>query len=229
MPRTFPFLFILASLALAAGTLVGQPKIQLNRTKIDLGTIYQGETKTIHLVVGNSGNKPLMISRIETSCGCTSAKKSVPTLAPGSLDTIEVSFNPNGFDGKIIKTVTIQSNDPSKPYVDATITGTVTMELEVVPKMSLLNFGTSRVGIPSTASFVFKNISPETITFRGVSSADTSIRAQIGFRTVNPSDTITIAFSFTPRSNFLSDTYFYLETTSPRQPKVPFRFMYVGK
>ncbi|MBI2427566.1 MAG: DUF1573 domain-containing protein [Ignavibacteriales bacterium] len=222
--RSFP-----ASLILLIGVVTAQPKIQLNSTKIDLGTIYHGDVKKVNLVVSNAGDKPLTISRIETSCGCTSAKKSVPTLAPGESDTIEISYNSTGFEGKITKAVTIQSNDPAKMYVDATITGIVTTELAVVPKMSLLNFGSSKVGVPSTASFVFRNTSPETITLRGVTSADTSVRAQIGFRTINPSDTITISFTFTPRSNSLSDTYFYLETTSPRQPKVPFRFMYVGK
>ncbi len=229
MIRALSLFSMLASLVLGVSVLAAQPKIQLNSPTIDLGTIYQGEIKKIHLVVSNTGNQPLTISRIETSCGCTSAKKSVPTLLPGASDTIDVSYNSTGFDGKIRKTVTIQSNDPAAMYIDATITGTVTTELEVVPKMSLLNFGASNVGVLSTASFVFKNTSPETITFRGVTSTDTSIHAQIGFRAVNPSDTITIPFVFTPYSKSITDTYFYFETTSPRQPKIPFRFMYVGK
>lgn len=229
MTRTLLSLGMLASLILGTGMLAAQPKIRLNSTKFDLGTIYRGEIKKINLVVSNAGNKPLTISRIETSCGCTSAKNSVPTLAPGAVDTIEVSYNSAGFDGKITKTVTIQSNDPAAMYVDATITGTVTTELDVVPKIPILNFGSSNVGVPSTASFVFKNTSPETITLRGVTSTDTSIRAKIGLRTVNPSDTITISFIYTPRTKSLTDTYFYLETTSPRQPKIPFRFMYMGK
>lgn len=220
---------IFALLILGAGHLFTQPKIQLGMIRTDLGTIYQGEVKSVNLVVSNAGNQPLKISRIETSCGCTSAKQSVPTLEPGASDTIVVSFNSTGFEGRITKTVTIQSNDPAAMYIDATITGSVTTELETVPKMSVLNFGTSAVGTPSSASFVFKNTSPDIITFRGITCADTSLKVWVGFRTVNPSDTITISFTFTPRSRSLTDTYFYIKTTSPRHPEIPFRFMYVGK
>lgn len=229
MTLTLATRLMLASLFLGIGTLTAQPKIRLNSTTFDMGTIYRGEIKKVNLVIGNAGNQPLTISRIETSCGCTSAKSSVPTLGPGAADTIEISYNSTGFDGKITKTVTIHSNDPAAMFVDATITGTVATELDVVPKIHLLNFGSSKVGEQASASFVFKNTSAGTITLRGVTSTDTSVRAQIGFRTVNPSDTITIFFAFTPRSKSLTDTYFYLETTSPRQPKVPFRFMYMGR
>jgi hypothetical protein len=206
-----------------------QPKIQLDKFKIELGAIYQGEIKNVKIAVTNAGNQPLTITNIQTSCGCTSAKKSVPTLAPMASDTIDVSFNSAGFDGKIAKTVTIQSNDPMTSFIDVTLTGTVTTELISVPKMPVLNFGTSPVGKKGSASFTFKNVSSEPITLLGVSSSDSDISSAIGMRTVKPSDTITVVVSFIPRSPSVVDNYFYIVTTSPRQPRVPFRFMYIGK
>lgn len=225
MKDTFLFIVVL----MFAAHLSAQPKIQLKNAKIGIGTIYQGEIKKINVIVSNAGDQPLTISRIETSCGCTSARTSVPTLSPATSDTIEVSFNSMGFNGNITKLITIQSNDPSKPYIDAVITGTVATELEIVPKMPVLNFGTAPVGQKGSASFVFRNASSERITFRGVTGTDSSVHAQIGFRTLEPSDTITISFTFTPRGTSYTDNYFYIETDSPRQPRVPFRFMYVGK
>lgn len=223
------FIAAIILLAVTAPILHTQPKIQLDKFKVELGTIYQGEIKNVKIAVTNTGNQPLTIGNIQTSCGCTSAKKSMPTLPPGKSDTIDVAFNSAGFDGKIIKTVTIQSNDPMTSYIDVTLTGTVTTELVSVPKMPVLNLGTSPVGEKGSASFTFKNISSHPITLLGVSSSDSGISAAIGMQTVKPSDTISVVVSFTPRSTSIVDNYFYIVTNSPRQPRVPFRFMYIGK
>lgn len=226
----FSFFFrILFSALYILTVLYSQPKIQLNKTKIELGTIYQGDIKTIHLVVSNTGNQPLVISRIETSCGCTSAKSSIPTIVPGASDTITVSFNSAGFDGKITKSVTIQSNDPSKPFVDAMFTGNVTAELELVPKMQIVNLGAAIVGSKSTVTVLLRNNSQEPLTIKGVSFADTNVTVQLPTKQIAPSDTAKIAVTYIPRSTLLINNLFYVETSSPRQPRIPFRYMYSGR
>lgn len=205
-----------------------QPRMLVQPTKIELGTIYQGEMKKVRIMVSNIGNQPLTISSVQTSCGCTSAKTSVPTLVPSAVDTIDVTFNSAGFDGKIFKTVTIQSNDPLKAVTDVTLLGTVVSELGTEPKVPILNFGAAQVGKKGSASFKIKNISSAPITLLGVSSSDSSIHGAVGLRTLNPSDTLTITVSFIPRSVSIVNNFFYIETNSPRQPRVPFRFMYIG-
>lgn len=220
--------FLLFIVLFVANHTLAQPKLSIHKTKIDLGTIYQGEIKHVNLIVTNTGNQPLIISNIQTSCGCTSAKTSVPTLAPGSSDTIDVSFNSTGFDGKIIKTVTIQSNDPTKTFIDVTLTGTVVNEITTEPKVPLVNLGTAPVGHRGRASLKIKNISSEPLTLLGISSNDSSIHGAVEMRTLNPSDTLTITVSFTPRSVSIVNNFFYIETNSPRQPRVPIRFLYIG-
>lgn len=207
---------------------MAQPQILVQPTKIALDTIYQGEIKKVQMMVSNIGNQPLTISNIQTSCGCTSAKTAMPTLAPGLSDTIDISFNSAGFEGKVIKTVTIQSNDPAKTFIDVTLTGTVVNEIILEPKVPIVNLGTAPVGKKGGKSLKIKNISSEPITLFGISSGDSSIHGSVGMRTLNPSDTLTITVSFTPRSVSIVNNFFYIETNSPRQPRVPIRFLYIG-
>ncbi|MDD8017750.1 MAG: DUF1573 domain-containing protein [Bacteroidota bacterium] len=209
-----------------------QPKIQLDKTKIELGTIYQGEIKIIQLIVSNTGTTPLVITRVQPSCGCTSVKNIVQPIAPSASDTIKVSFNSLGFEGTIHKSVSIQSNDSVKPYIEAMFTGSVASELETVPKMQIINFGTPWGSADSSTSLLFKNTSNESLTLLEVSCADSTVRAQIGHgraKQVKPQDTVRVSFTITPRSPWSVNNTFYVITTSPRQPRVPFRFMYGGR
>ncbi|MFA6438879.1 MAG: DUF1573 domain-containing protein [Bacteriovoracaceae bacterium] len=212
-----------------ASFLSAQPAIRLNNTLFTLGAIYHGEVKTVPLIVRNTGTQPLNILGVETSCGCTSAKRSVNAIAPGTEDTITVSFNSLGFSGSITKIVTVRSNDPVQPQVEARLTGTVTTLLETIPPMQMINLGTSHTGTSTTVSFLFRNTTSDQITIRNIVSVDTTIRMMFRSGTVAPHDSITIPFIFTPSSSTFVENYFYIETTDSRQPRIPFRFMYIGR
>lgn len=216
-------------LSVVCACLIAQPKIHVDKTKIDLGTIYHGDVKTVKLLVSNSGTQPLHIRNVETSCGCTSAKKTLEPIAPGTSDTIEVSFNSTGFDGKIRKEVMIYSDDPSSPTMFISITGTVTSELETVPKTTLLQFGASPIGAAAASPIVVKNVSRDTIVITGISVADNSITFTVEQTVIAPGGTATIVVRYTPRSTALVDQTLRIQTSSPRQPQVPIRFMYAGR
>jgi len=209
--------------------LIAQPKIHVDKSKIDLGTIYHGDIRTVKLRVSNSGNQPLLIRGVETSCGCTTAKKHAPVIEPGRADTIEVSFNSTGFDGKIRKEVLIYSDDPSAPTVFVFITGTVFSELETVPKVSLIQFNSSPIGTAAASPIVVKNVSRDTIVIAGISVADKSVTFTVKQSVVPPAGTTTIVVHYTPSSIALVDQTLQIQTNSPRQPRVPFRFIYTGK
>lgn len=210
-------------------TLTAQPAIRLNASAINLGPIYHGEIKTIPLIVKNTGTESLRILGVETSCGCTSAKKSVDAIAPGSSDTITVSFNSLGFSGDITKIVSIHSTDPNQQKVETRLSGTVISLLESVPPMQVINFGGSAVGTAASVSLQFRNTTTDPITIRGISSADLSVKSSFASGVVAPNDSVTILFSYTPPSRTFVENYFYIETTDPRQPRIPFRFMYLGR
>jgi hypothetical protein len=228
MTRT-TFLGVILLLSVVSIPLIAQPKIHVDKTKIDLGTIYHGDVRSVKLLVGNSGDRPLQIRSIETSCGCTSVKKILQPIAPGSSDTIEVSFNSTGFDGKIRKEVLIYSDDTSAPTVFVSIIGTVFSELVTVPKVQMIQFGSSPIGTAAASPIVVKNVSRDTIVITGVSVADKSVTFTVEQSVVAPAGTTIIIVHYTPRSTALVDQTLQIQTNSPRQPRVPFRFMYAGR
>jgi hypothetical protein len=212
-----------------SASIFAQPSIRLGFSVMDVGSIYHGEVRTVPLVVQNTGTEPLNILGIETSCGCTSAKRSSDAIAPGKEDTITVSFNSLGFYGSITKIVTVRSNDPAHSQVEARLTGTVTSLLETVPPMQVMNFGGAPAGTPTKVTFQFRNTTSEPITIRNISSVDPALRSSFASGVIAPNDTIAILFSVTPPSKAFAENYFYIETTDLRQPRIPFRFMYLGQ
>ncbi|NUN68189.1 MAG: DUF1573 domain-containing protein [Bacteroidetes bacterium] len=217
------FAFLLLSSAAA------QPAVKLSGILFDLGPIFHGDVKQVPLVITNTGDQPLRILGVETSCGCTSAKQPAEFIAPGASDSVIISFNSLGFSGRITKIVTIRTNDPRQPYSEARITGTVTSVLETVPPMQVVNFGGSPVGTTTTVDITFRNTLDEPVTITRIAVPDTAVRTAFTAAEVAPGAVVSIPFTFTPANRTFTENYLYIHTSDPRQPKLPVRYMYLGR
>jgi hypothetical protein len=82
---------------------------------IDFGKIKEDTEHKASYTVRNTGNVPLIIEKVDVSCGCTTAKKPEKPILPGGTDKIEIVFHPKvGQLDKQEKTVTITANtEPS--------------------------------------------------------------------------------------------------------------------
>ena len=77
----------------------------------DFGEYSTQDTLVHYFVYKNTGRVPLVIQKIETSCGCTRATFSKKPLAPGATDSIRVTYDGNGFSqGHFIKGCDVYSN-----------------------------------------------------------------------------------------------------------------------
>jgi hypothetical protein len=56
----------------------------------------------------NTGDAPLIITNVQSSCGCTVPSKPTEPIAPGMTGKIEVKYNMH--TGPIRKTITVESN-----------------------------------------------------------------------------------------------------------------------
>ena len=101
--------------------------VKFNEMKYDFGTITQGEVIKHIFKYKNTGDKPLVIKDVHTSCGCTVADYSKEPVAPGDEGFISVTFDSFGKTGEQYKNVTIvmNTNPPKKNLV---ITGKVKVE-----------------------------------------------------------------------------------------------------
>ena len=88
--------------------------MSFDKLKIDFGKIKEDSENAATFIVTNTGKNPLIIQRVDASCGCTTAKKPEKPILPGKSDKIEVVFHPKvGQLDTQEKTVTVTANtDP---------------------------------------------------------------------------------------------------------------------
>lgn len=101
---------------LAAVLLVGFSSISAKLTwveeKIDFGTIRETDGKvTRNFSCRNDGSEPVMISRVRTTCGCTSVATKGETVLPGESVQLPVTYNPVGRPGHFDKGVMVYTAD----------------------------------------------------------------------------------------------------------------------
>ena len=90
-------------------------KIDFKSDVIDYGTVENGSDGVRVFEFTNTGNAPLVISRVYSSCGCTIPKKPDAPIMPGQNGEIQVKYDTKR-TGPIRKTITVNSNatEPTK-------------------------------------------------------------------------------------------------------------------
>ena len=100
-----------------------QAKITFTNDTVDYGTITKGSDGVRVFEFTNTGDAPLIITDVKSSCGCTVPKKPDGPIAPGASSTIEVKYDTNRI-GPIRKTITVTSN-ATEPMVALKIKGEI--------------------------------------------------------------------------------------------------------
>lgn len=111
MKRTYCLFFLLLTAGLS---LLAQPKLTFNEKSHDFGLIPWDRPVTASFTVTNTGNKPLVISNVTTSCGCTVAGWTKEPIMPGKSGFISSTFDAKAL-GRFHKTVDIYCNASPAP------------------------------------------------------------------------------------------------------------------
>jgi hypothetical protein len=82
----------------------------LDSTIRDFGSIPEGQKLEVAYRFLNSGNKPLIIARVQPSCGCTVAEQPNEPIMPGKEGVIKASFNSEGRIGINHKKIYVIAN-----------------------------------------------------------------------------------------------------------------------
>lgn len=98
-------------------------KIEFKTAEIDYGTIEKGADGVRVFEFTNTGNAPLIISNVKSSCGCTVPKWPRAAILPGDSGEIQVKYDTNRVN-PIRKTITVTSNADT-PTVALKIKGEV--------------------------------------------------------------------------------------------------------
>jgi len=91
----------------------------------DFGKVNEEDGKITYVFeFANKGNSPLVVSRVQTSCGCTTPTWSKEPIEPGKKGSITVTYSTIGRPGTFIKTISVYSNAVDEQF-DLTIRGEV--------------------------------------------------------------------------------------------------------
>ena len=98
-------------------------KIKFKTDTVDYGTIEKGADGLRIFEFTNTGDAPLIVTKVTSSCGCTVPKWSQDPILPGKTGEIQVKYDTNRVN-PIRKTITVISNADT-PTVALKIKGEV--------------------------------------------------------------------------------------------------------
>jgi hypothetical protein len=209
-----PFLLLSAMPALAQA-----PRIALEGTDYNFGRVYQGEKVEHVFHFRNSGDAPLNILKVRSSCGCTAALVSSTAIGPGEAGEVRATFDSTRFRGEVVKTVYLYSNDPVRQVAQFTIRGEVKAEL--VPDPPQLDFGVLNAGEEKELRLKLSNQGEEEIAFPGVETTTPELKAALSESELGPGKSTELVVRAIPRDGKgrLSG-YVLVKTSSSRIPEL---------
>lgn len=104
-------LLLLVAFAGFSSLSFGQAKIEFmaKDNTIDYGTVSKDSDNGMRTFeFKNTGNAPLIITNVQSTCGCTVPSKPTEPIMPGKTGKIDVKYNMA--PGPIRKTITVESN-----------------------------------------------------------------------------------------------------------------------
>jgi hypothetical protein len=130
---------VVASAPTGAQTNAPQPRIQFDNTIWDFGRMPAGEVFKHTFVFTNIGNSVLELTQVQPGCGCTTAGEWTRRVEPGQTGSIPIQFNSANFQGPIMKSVVVHSNDKKQPNTILQLKGTLWKVVEVTPQFVMIN------------------------------------------------------------------------------------------
>ena len=109
-------LLFLAAFTVTVSAQNAVAKMEFKTDEIDYGTIQKGSDGLRVFEFTNTGNAPLVITKINSSCGCTVPEWPKEPIAPGKTGKIQVKYDTTRV-GPIRKTITVLSNSDTPTKV----------------------------------------------------------------------------------------------------------------
>jgi len=211
--------FVLISVLLSSLILFADAEIEFKEKEIDFGEIESGETVDIRYEFENIGDKPLIIKNVSTSCGCTATKLEKREYQPGEKGEIPTKFFSKGYNGRVIKTVTVTTNDPKNKHTILKIKGEVKLTKFALIELSpdRLKFETVNIGENYTQQITIKN--PGTIELRVIELIHSpEINPQFLTKIIPAGEEVKIDIIFTPMEVGQFSSFLKMRTTAYKRP-----------
>jgi hypothetical protein len=201
----------------------------LTPQKMDMGIVTQDSIIYTVIQFKNSGELPMKISRVQTSCGCTAAELNQLDYQPQEAGEIEVQFNTKGFSGVVRKYVTIylEKGTPSSSRI--VLQANIKTNIEIKPAyLDLQNI--EMKSEDNDRSFLVTNNFSEPLFIKEILTNIENLEISSKQITLNPGSSEVITIIYKPIRVGRSDGYIDLKIENPVETvkRIPV-FIYVKK
>ena len=107
-------LFLIIMMAAVTGSVCAQPQITFRHWQQELGYVIWKKPATVTYEFTNTGDKPLVISNVTSSCGCTSVTWTEKAVAPKGKGTVTAVFDAE-LIGQFWKEIGVYCNASDQP------------------------------------------------------------------------------------------------------------------
>jgi len=152
------------------------PRLSTKDKNVNVGTQdVPGELER-KILIKNEGDENLILSSVETDCGCTAVMLSSNIIPPKGEASILIKIDIGDIKGSFSKHVTLHTNDPEASSFTITVSG-------IIKKMfafdtSLLDFGEVHAGKGATLSFTMEQVTNEDVKIKDVEATPSYLRIE---------------------------------------------------
>jgi hypothetical protein len=170
-------------------------KIAFSETLWDFGHIPK-TGKVVHTYqIKSVGEDTLIIAKVRTTCGCTSAPLSKDTLAPGETAKLDVIFDPAKITvGETTKRLHVVCNDPDNPLAEIRFRAKIgdgSSLVKVTP--AFVDFDTVLTGAETVRTLTIENTSGEKLSLTRVEGPGDDVKLDLKNQVLQPGQTIQAA------------------------------------
>jgi LEA14-like dessication related protein len=225
MTKKFIIPTLLTIISLTA--VYSQPKLSVvGNSIIDLGNVYNTGSHILKTFqIKNTGDQPLHIKEVKTSCGCTAALLSDSLLKPLSKSKIKVDFNPMGYSGDVTKYIYVMSDDPKNQMATLQLKMHILYAVQSTPNFIL--FQNAKVGKPDTSSVTLTNNSNKMMRITGVETNAKEIASHFDGAIIKPGESTRLELYLVGEKVGPVAGSIIVNTTSRIQPTLTIRY-YAG-
>jgi len=168
-------LSFLISITDTTATAQNNTVIKFKKNMYDFGRIKEMGGRVLYkFMFRNEGKKPVVVTRVESSCGCTTPDWTRSPVLPGKDGFIRVEFDPNGRAGAFNKHVKVFTNITKTP-IKLVIKGNVIAKQKTIVDLYKYNVGLLRLRTRYLAFSVMNNTEKKTLTVPIINNSDKSI------------------------------------------------------
>jgi hypothetical protein len=196
-----------------------KPVIKFKSLVVDFGETESGQIVDVNFEFENAGSDLLIIKNIVPACGCTTAGLAKKEYKAGEKGTIASKFNTSGYKGKVIKTITVTSNDAEAAEVRLTFSGTVIIKdfAQADLKPERINFEAVAVGKTFSRKLNLSNSGTSDLRVIEVSCSP-EVSLQFKTNLVGAKKTTDITLTFTPFTKGPFSNLVKIRTNDYRNP-----------